>query len=58
MLLQYILTEEQHTEIFIKALLRDKFKFHMWRIGVVDNPFLAKMEFLKMKQEIINLISL
>ena len=44
MLLQYILTEEQDVDILTKALLRGKLEFHSCRIGVVDNPFLAKRE--------------
>lgn len=42
MLLEYILIEEQDAKISIKALSRGKFEFHRGRIGVVDNPFLAK----------------
>ena len=42
MLLQYISTEEQDTDILTKALSKCKFEFHRNRIGVVDNPFLVE----------------
>lgn len=44
MLLQYILIEEQDADILKKSLSRSNFEFHRYRIGVVDNPFLAKKE--------------
>ncbi len=44
MLLQYILTEEQDVDILTKAFSRGKFEFHMCRIGVADNPFIAKRD--------------
>jgi len=44
MLLQFILIEEQDAYILTKALSRGKFEFHRSRIGVSDNPFLAKRE--------------
>jgi len=47
MLLQYILTKEQHADILTKALSRGKFKFHRCRIWVVDNPFLTMMRVLR-----------
>ena len=45
MLLYYIPTEEQYAHILTKTLSRCKFEFHRDRIGVFDNPFLAKREF-------------
>jgi len=42
--MQYILIKELDVYILIKALSRGKFKFHMCRIGVVDNPFLSERE--------------
>ena len=44
MLLQRISVEEHDVDILTKALSRGKFKFHMCRIGVVDNPFLSERE--------------
>lgn len=41
---QFIPTEEQEVDILIKALSRGKFEFHRRNIGVVQKPFLAKME--------------
>jgi hypothetical protein len=44
MLLQYIPTEYQDTDIMTKALTRIKFEYHRDRIGVKDNPFLVERE--------------
>ena len=44
MLLQYIQIEEKEASILTKVLLRGKFEFHRWMIGVVDNPFLTGRE--------------
>jgi len=44
MLLQYIPIEEEDVDILRKALSRGKFEFHRFRIGVVDNLFLAERE--------------
>jgi len=40
MLFEYITIEEHDVHILTKALSRKKFKFHIGRIGVSDNPFL------------------
>ena len=45
MLLHYIPTKEQYAEILKKYLLRGKFKFHRFKIGVVDNLFLVEREY-------------
>lgn len=42
MLLKYTPTEEQDVDTLKNALSRGKFEFHRCRIGVVENPFLAK----------------
>ena len=44
MLLLYVSTEEQDTDILTKALSKCKFEFHRDRIGVTNNPFLVKRE--------------
>ena len=44
MLLSYIPTEDQDVDILMKALTRRKFKYHMGRIGVADNPYLVERE--------------
>jgi len=46
MLLHYIPIEEKDARILTKALSRGKFEFHMCKIRVVDNPFLAERVFL------------
>ena len=45
--LQYIPAEEQDADIMTKALSRGNIEFHRCTIGVVDNPFLAKREWLE-----------
>ena len=48
MVLQYIPIEEHNIDILIKELSRCKFEFqYRFRIGVVENPFLAKRGCLK-----------
>eukprot|EP00253_Pinus_taeda_P025058 PITA_25058 len=44
MLLSYIPTEDQDTDILTKALTRSKFEYHRGRIGVSDNPYLVERE--------------
>ena len=44
MLLSYIPTEDQDADILTKALTRSKFKYHIGRIGVADNPYLVERE--------------
>jgi len=48
MMLQYILGEEQDAAILTKALSRGKFESHLYRVGVVQNLFLAKRECYKL----------
>jgi len=44
MMFQYIPAKEKDVDILTKTLSRGKFEFHRCRIGVVQNPFLAKMK--------------
>ena len=55
-MLEYILTEEQDADILKKALSRCKFKFHIDRIGVDDNPFLVESKCLEMETRNSSLI--
>ena len=44
MFLQYIPTEDQDTNILMKALEKRKFEYHRGRIGVADIPFIVERE--------------
>lgn len=44
MLPDYIPIEEQDEFFLRKDLLKEKFEFHIGRIGLFDNPFLAERE--------------
>eukprot|EP00253_Pinus_taeda_P022318 PITA_22318 len=41
---KHISTKEQEADILMKVLSKHKFKFHIDKIGVADNPFLVERE--------------
>ena len=45
--LPYIPTEEQVSDILMKALVEGKLEFFRDKLGIVQNPFLAKRKCLK-----------
>lgn len=42
--LQYISTEEQVADVLTKPLVKGKFVKYRYKLGVVENPFLARRE--------------